>query len=139
MSEVPEERCLEWSPMFQSKVREVIIQTVHDDVHEVHVFLQLRNPILPLPLHSIQQKGNARSGCNRTVRVFVSGLLPKPKRSLMGGQKLDSDLVVPSDVCRGVVKHRVQLSFLHGSWTIHRDNAPWVMGHATLYNALYNP
>ncbi|KAF9783672.1 hypothetical protein BJ322DRAFT_1219350 [Thelephora terrestris] len=33
----------------------------------------------------------------------------------------------------------LQLSFLHGSWTIHRDNSPWVMGHAMLYNALYNP
>ncbi|KAF9779307.1 hypothetical protein BJ322DRAFT_1113652 [Thelephora terrestris] len=33
----------------------------------------------------------------------------------------------------------LQLSFLHGSWTVHRDNSPWVMGHATLYNVLYNP
>jgi hypothetical protein len=90
--------------MFQSKVREVIIQTVHDDVHEVHVFLQLRNPILPLPLHSIQQEGNARSAHNRTVRVFIPGLLPELRGSLVSGQEIDSDSIVAGDVGGRVVE-----------------------------------
>jgi hypothetical protein len=90
--------------MFQSKVREVIIQTVHNDVHEVHAFLQFRDLILPLPLHSIQQRGNTGSAHDRSVGIFISGLFPKPKGSLVGGQELNSDLVVPSDICGGIIE-----------------------------------
>jgi hypothetical protein len=84
--------------MFQSKVREVIIQTVHNDVHEIHALLQLRNPILPLPLHSIQQVGNTRSTCNGMVGVFIPGLLPELRGSLVSRQELDGGLIVSSDV-----------------------------------------
>jgi hypothetical protein len=90
--------------MFQSKVREVIIQTIHDDVHEVHALLQLRNSILPLPLHSIQQRGNTRGAHNRTVGVFIPGLLPKVRRSLVSGQEVDSDSIVVSNVGGGVIE-----------------------------------
>ena len=30
-------------------------------------------------------------------------------------------------------------TFPHGSWGMQRDRIPWTMGHAMLYNALYNP
>jgi hypothetical protein len=90
--------------MFQSEVSKVLVQTVHDDVHKVNALLQLSNPILPLPLHSIQQEGNTRSMHNRSVGIFIPSLLPKSKRSLVSGQELDGNLVVSSDVGGGIVE-----------------------------------
>jgi hypothetical protein len=60
MSEVSEERCLERSPMFQGKVSKVVIKTVHNHVQHVQSLLQLPNPVFPLSLHGVQQRGNTR-------------------------------------------------------------------------------
>ena len=38
-----------------------------------------------------------------------------------------------------VERHRVQLLFPHGSWSIQCDKTPWVMGHTTLYNGTNAP
>jgi hypothetical protein len=93
--------------MFQSKVREVIIQTVHDDVHEIHTLLQLRNPIFPLPLHGVQQENGSRMPSlrlrPRKPGIFVPSLLPELSGGIVGGKEVDSDLVVLSNVGGGVI------------------------------------
>jgi hypothetical protein len=94
--------------MFQSKVRKVLIQAVHDDVHEINPFLQLRDMILPLSLHGVQQKHSSRmSRLNTRPRkpgIFVSGLLPKRGGSVMGSQEIHHHLIVVSDIGGSVVQ-----------------------------------
>jgi hypothetical protein len=94
--------------MFQSEVREILVQTVHDDIHEIHSLLQFRNPILPLPLHPIQQKdGSGMPSFRKRPRrpgVFIPSLFPEFGRSIVSGKKVDGDLVVMSNVGRGVVQ-----------------------------------
>jgi hypothetical protein len=108
VSEISEERRLERSPMFQSKVREVFIQTVHDDVHEIHALLQFRNSVLPLPLHPIQQKhGSRMSRCDMRrskPRIFVPGLFPELGGGVVGGQEVHGNLVVVGNAGGSIVE-----------------------------------
>jgi hypothetical protein len=102
-AEVPEERFLERFPMFQGKVREVLVKTVNDHIHDVHPLLQLQNPILPLSFHRVLKGSNPRSPSASPVRVFIPSLLPELSRSIMGGQEVHGDSVVLSDDGGGVV------------------------------------
>jgi hypothetical protein len=94
--------------MFQSKMREVIIQTIHDDVHEVDTLLQLRNPILPLPLHGIQQKDGSRvislNPRPRKPGVVVPSLFPELGGGIVSGEEVHGNSVVVSNVGRGVIE-----------------------------------
>jgi hypothetical protein len=94
--------------MFQGKVRKVLVQTVHDHVHQVHPLLQLRNPIFPLPLHSVQQKDGSRMPSFGTRHgrpgVFVSSSLPEFGGSIVSGKELHGHLIVMGNVGRSIVQ-----------------------------------
>jgi hypothetical protein len=104
MAEVPEERLLERFPMFQGKVREVFIKTVNNDIQDIHPLLQLEDPILPLLFHRIAHRGHPRSPSPSTVGVFIPSLFPEFGRGVMSGQEVHGNLVVVSDIGRGVIQ-----------------------------------
>jgi hypothetical protein len=104
MAEVPEERFLKRFPVFQSKVREVFIETVDSDIHNIHPLLQLQDPILPLLLHGVLHGGNPRSPPLSPVGVLIPSLFPELGGSIVSSQEVHRHLVVMSDVGRGVVQ-----------------------------------
>ncbi|KAF9785373.1 hypothetical protein BJ322DRAFT_1020909 [Thelephora terrestris] len=75
---------------------------------------------------------------DKIKQEVISNWAPTMETDLFGEIDMGEDQVAWEEMTP-MEKEPLQLSFLHGSWTIHRDNSPWVMGHATLYNALYNP
>jgi hypothetical protein len=92
MTEVPDERFLERFPMFQSEVREVLVKTVDNNIHNIQPLLQLHDPLLPVTLLKIQE------------RLVVTSLFPDVVRSAVFPKELLGHLVVLSNGSGGVVQ-----------------------------------
>jgi hypothetical protein len=104
MAEVPKERFLKGFPMFQGKVREVIIKTVDNHIHNIHPLLQLQDPIFPLLLHRVLHGSDSRSPPLSPTGIFVPSLLPELSGSIVSRQEIHSHLVVMGDVGGSIVQ-----------------------------------
>jgi hypothetical protein len=92
MTEVPEERLLERFPMFQRKVRKVLVKTIDDHIHDVQPLLQLLDPLFAVTLLEVQE------------RLVMTSLLPDMVGGIVFPKELLCHLVVLSDGGRGVVQ-----------------------------------
>ena len=85
-------------------------------------------------LRSGEAEERADGDEDNTNRVVMNGASPL-EVVVRSDRERGPDISFP----KGGEGHRLQLLFPHGSWGMQRDRIPWTMGHAMLYNALYNP
>jgi hypothetical protein len=92
MAEISEERFLKGFPMFQGEVREILIKTVNDDIHDVQSLFQLLDPFFSVTLLKIQEW------------LVVTSLFPDVIGGVVFPKELLRHLVVLSNSGWGVVQ-----------------------------------
>ncbi|KAF9779295.1 hypothetical protein BJ322DRAFT_1024657 [Thelephora terrestris] len=91
-----------------------------NDVHQIHSFLQLGDPVLPLSLHSIQETRRPIVH-NGPVGVFITSLLPEVGRSLVLSKGVNSDFNVKGNVGGGVIQMVVDIAETKGVAAAFKD------------------